>query len=124
MSVSGRRSRDASIPPHDNPDRSKRALLSVGMRIGVLTFLPLIGLVVIFALFWFSAHRVEVELGQSRVDIRASLEAKTFRDKLMSAELAIGAFMAKPSPTTRSNLASAWATVEHSIAGVESRDSA
>ena len=93
-------------------------------RIGALTFLPLIGLVVIFALFWFSAHRVEVELGQSRVDIRTSLEAKTFRDKLMSAELAIGAFIAKPSPTTRANLTSAWTAVEQSVGGAESRDGA
>ena len=124
MSVLGCRSRDASIPRHDNADRQKRTLLSVGTRIGALTFLPLVGLVVIFALFWFSAHRVEVELGQSRVDIRTSLEAKTFRDKLMSAEVAIGAFMAKPSPTTRANLASAWAAVEHSVGEAESRDGA
>jgi methyl-accepting chemotaxis protein len=122
MSVSGRRSCDESDSPHDNPDGKKRALLSVGTRIGVLTFLPLIGLAVIFALFWFSAHRVEVELGQSRVDIRTSLEAKTFHDKLMSAELAIGAFMSKPSPTTRANLASAWGAVKQSVEGVESRD--
>jgi methyl-accepting chemotaxis protein len=124
MSVSNRQSRDESIPPSENPDRKKRTLLSVGMRIGALTFLPLIGLAVVFALFWFSAHRVEVELGVSRVDIRASLEAKTFRDKLMSAELAIGAFVAKPSPTTRANLASAWTAVEQSVDGVESRDGA
>lgn len=94
------------------------------MRIGVLTVLPLIGFAVIFALFGFSAHRVGVELGQSRVDIHTSLEAKTFRDKLMSAELAIGAFMAKPSPTTRGALASAWTAVEHAIDGVASRDAA
>jgi methyl-accepting chemotaxis protein len=122
MFVSGGRSRDASIPPHDAPDRKKPARLSVGTRIGALTFLPLIGLAVVFALFWFSAHRVEVELGQSRVDIRTSLEAKTFRDKLMSAELAIGAFMARPSPTTRANLVSAWSAVERSVDGVESQD--
>jgi methyl-accepting chemotaxis protein len=96
----------------------------VGARIGVLTFLPLVGLAVIFALSWFSAHRVEVELGQSRVDIRTSLEAKTFRDKLMSAELAIGAFMAKPSPTTRASLASAWAAVEQSVRATGSQDGA
>ncbi len=105
MSDLGRRSLDASISSHDNPDHKKRAQFSVGRRIGALTFLPLVGLAVIFALYWFSAHRVEVELGQSRVDIRTSLDAKTFRDKLMSAELAIGAFMAKPSPATRANLA-------------------
>jgi methyl-accepting chemotaxis protein len=124
MSISGRRPCDASTPPRDNPDRKKRTLLSVGARIGALTFLPLVGLAVIFALFWFSAHRVEVELGQSRVDIRTSLEAKTFRDKLMSAELAIGAFVTKPSPTTRAILVSAWTAVEQSVGGVESRDGA
>jgi methyl-accepting chemotaxis protein len=123
MSRSGR-SRDPSIPYHVAPDRKTRAQLSVGTRIGALTVLPLIGLGVIFALFWFSAHRVEVELGQSRVDIRTSLEAKTFRDKLMSAELAIGAFMAKPSPTTRASLASAWTAVEHSVGAAESQDGA
>jgi methyl-accepting chemotaxis protein len=121
MSVSDRQSRDASIPPLENPDRKKRAL-SVGTRIGVLTFLPLLGLAVVFALFWYSAHRVEAELGVSRVDIRASLEAKTFRDKLMSAQLAIGAFVTKPSPTTRASLASAWTAVEQSVGAVESRD--
>jgi methyl-accepting chemotaxis protein len=94
------------------------------MRIGVLTVLPLVGLAVIFALFWISTHRVGVELGRGRVDIHTSLEAKTFRDKLMSAELAIGAFMAKPSPTTRANLASAWTDVEHAADGVASRDGA
>ena len=124
MSDSGRESRDASIPTHDNLDRKKRALLSVGTRIAVLTFLPLVGLAVVFALFWFSAHRVEVELGQSRVDIRTSLEAKTFRDKLMSAELAIGSFMAKPSQTARASLASAWTAVEKSVGGLESNDAA
>jgi methyl-accepting chemotaxis protein len=124
MPVSARKSDDVPIPPLENRGRRIGAQLSVGRRIGVLTFLPLIGLAVVFALSWFSAHRVEVELGQSRVDIRASLEAKTFRDKLMSAELAIGAFMAKPSPTTRSNLVSAWAAVEHSVGAAESGDSA
>ena len=124
MSDSGRQSCDASIPQHESPKRKKRAQLSVGTRIGILTFLPLIGLAVVFALFWFSAHRVEIELAQSRVDIRTSLEAKTFRDKLMSAQLAIGAFMAKPSPTTRANLASAWTAVEQSVGGVESKDGA
>ena len=94
------------------------------MRIGVLAVLPLVGLAVIFALFWFSAHRVGGELAQSRVDIHTSLEAKAFRDKLMSAELAIGAFMAKPSPTTRANLASAWTAVEHAVDGVELHDGA
>ncbi len=94
------------------------------MRIGVLTVLPLVGLAVIFTLFWVSAHRVGVELGQSRVDIHTSLEAKTFRDKLMSAELAIGAFMAKPSPATQANLASAWTAVEHAVDGVATQDGA
>jgi methyl-accepting chemotaxis protein len=124
MSLSGRESRDALIPPHDPSDRKKRAQLSVGRRIGVLTFLPLVGLAVIFVLFWFSAHRVEVELSQSRVDMRTSLEAKTFRDKLMSAELAISAFIAKPSPTTRTNLASAWTAVEHSVNAADSQGGA
>ena len=94
------------------------------MRIGVLTVLPLVGLAVIFALFGFSARRVGIELGQSRVEMRTSLEAKTFRDKLMSAELAIGAFMAKPSPTTRANLVSAWAAVKDLVDRVGSRDTA
>ena len=121
MSNSGRQSSDASIPPRDTQVRKKRAQLSVGARVGALTFLPLIGLAVVFALSWFSAHRVEAELDLSRVDIRASLEAKTFRDKLMSSELAIGAFIAKPSPTTRASLTSAWTAVEQSVGGVESR---
>jgi methyl-accepting chemotaxis protein len=124
MSVSARQSHDASISSFQNPDRKKRAQLSVGMRIGVLTVLPLVGLAVVFALFGFSAHRVGVELGQSHVDIHTSLDAKTCRDKLMSAELTIGAFMAKPSPTTRANLASAWTEVEHAVDGLGSQDGA
>ena len=96
----------------------------MGARIGALTFLPLIGLAVIFALFWTSAHRVEAELGQSRTDIRTSLDAKAFRDKLMSAELAIGAFTAKPSQNARATLASARAAAEQAVVAVASRDGA
>ena len=124
MSDPGRQTHDAPLPQWASPDRSERVRLSVGARIGALTFLPLIGLAVIFALFWTSAHRVEAELGQSRTDIRTSLDAKAFRDKLMSAELAIGAFTAKPSQSARATLASARTAAEQTVVAVASRDGA
>ena len=122
MSVSSSQAYDAPVPPRGDLDGDRRGLLSVGARIGVLTFLPLIGLAVIFVLFWISAHQVEAELSQSRIDIRTSLDAKAFRDKLMSAELAIGAFVAKPSATTRAALATTKSAAEQAVDAVASRD--
>lgn len=124
MSNPGRQIHDASVPPPRDPTRGGRTLLSVGTRIGALTFLPLIGLGVIFALFWTSAHQVDLELSQSRIDIRTSLDAKAFRDKLMSTELAMGAFMAKPSPNARATLVSARTAAEQAVQAVASRDGA
>jgi methyl-accepting chemotaxis protein len=75
--------------------------MSVGMRVAGLTLLPLACLAGILVLFWFSAGRVEQELGLSRADIRLSMEAKTFRDAIMATQLALGHFLARPSADGR-----------------------
>ena len=124
MSLSSRQSPSPSNSSTIDLGRERPALISVGSRIGALTFLPLVGLAAIFVLFSISAHQVEVELGQSRVDIRASLDAKAFRDKLMSAELAIGAFATRPSQKAREALVSARAAVEQAVDVVAARDGA
>ena len=81
--------------------------LSVAARVLLLAVLPLVGLGIVFALFWISAERLGTELGHSRQDLKTSLLAKAFRDSVIATDLAVTAFMDKPSAESRAAVFSA-----------------
>ncbi len=81
--------------------------LSVAARVVLLAVLPLIGLGIVFALFWTSAERLGTDLGHSRLDLQTSLLAKAFRDKVMATDLAVMAFADRPSADDRAAVLSA-----------------
>jgi methyl-accepting chemotaxis protein len=90
----------------------RRLRLSVGRRIGLLTFLPLAGLAAIFLIFWTSAHEVETNLAAGREALQSSLKAKRFRDAVMTAQFAIGTFVDNPNAAKRASLIDARASLE------------
>ncbi|HEX4766270.1 MAG TPA: methyl-accepting chemotaxis protein [Lichenihabitans sp.] len=82
-------------------------LLSVAARVFLLAALPLVGLGIVFALFWISAERLGTELGHSRQDLQTSLLAKAFRDGVIATDVAVTAFVDKPSAQSRAAVFSA-----------------
>ncbi len=117
----------SSVEPRPQPDggpadRHRLALMSVGKKIGILTLLPLVGLVLIFALFWTSASRVGTALSQSRVEIGKSLDAKTYRDRLVGLDIAIVTFVSKPTAESRAALVGARATATSANGPASDRD--
>jgi len=76
--------------------------LSVSMRVALLTLLPLFFLITVLGFYWVTAATINEQLLQNRADIRASLKAKLFRDRLIDTELAIDVFLKKPSAAAAS----------------------
>ena len=93
--------------------------ISVRARVGLLALAPLVGLGIVFAIFWVSAGQVRTDLERSRADLDRSLQATAVHDGALAIELAMSDFSTRPSADAKASVLGARDSVERRVAGLQ-----
>ncbi len=102
--------------PGRRPARRPRLpSLSVKARVALLTAVPLLGLGLVFAIYWSNAAAVRQHLARSQADMRTAIEIKAFRDQIVAAQLGLADFHNEPSQSGRDGVVGSEAAARKAL---------